>query len=253
MSTVIYFSGTGNSYHIAKTIAEHQNSSLISIADFDGKSINDDKVGFVFPIYCGELPPIVESFLKRVIVRGKYIWALAASGGTVGTAFKTIDKILRYNEMRLHFAQNLLMPDNSIITMTKPEYTKFALENESRLISEALSLIDEESQNQYKVESFLGKTSRVQWASLKGVVGINSKKVNKKTCVDCGICIDICPMKNIVRVGDKIKIGPNCTNCFACLHWCPTSSINAGFIKVSSKNKYTHPNVSVKELLRENQ
>jgi len=252
MSTVIYFSGTGNSYHIAKTIAEHQNASLISIADFDGNSINDDKVGFVFPVYCGELPLIVEKFLKRVIVRGKYIWALAASGGTVGTAFETLDEILRYNEMRLHFAELFLMPDNSIITMPKPEDTKSALENESRLVQEVLRFIDEGSQNQYPVESFLGKTSKVQWASLKGVVGINSKKVNNKTCNDCGICINICPMENIVKVGDKIKIGPNCTNCFACLHWCPTHSIKAGFIKVSPKNQYTHPNVTAKELFREN-
>ncbi|MEG1244512.1 MAG: EFR1 family ferrodoxin, partial [Oscillospiraceae bacterium] len=156
----------------------------------------------------------------------------------------------RYNEMRLHFGELLMMPDNSIITMPKPDDTKTALLNEERLVSEVLGILDEERQNEYPVEKFLGKTSKLQWASLKGVVGINDKRVDKKNCTDCEICINICPMKNIVRVGDKIKIGPNCTNCFACMHWCPTHSIKAGFIKVSSANQYTHPQVKASELFK---
>jgi ferredoxin len=252
MSTVIYFSGTGNSYHIAKQIAEHQNAQLISITDFDGKSINDDRVGFVFPIYCGELPRIVVEFLDRVVVRAKYIWAIATSGGTVGTAFSSLDKSLRYNEMRLSFAEMMLMPDNSIIMSPRPGDVKSALENEPILVQEVIRLIDEECQNEYVVESFSGKTSKIQWASLKSVIRINNKKINHKTCSDCGICIEICPMNNIVRVGEKIKIGPNCTNCFACLHWCPTHSIKAGFLKVTSASRYTHPSVMAKELFRKN-
>lgn len=252
MSTVIYFSGTGNSYHIAKQIAKHQNAQLVSITDFDGKSINDDKIGLVFPIYCGEMPRIVVEFLDRVIVRAKYIWAIAVSGGTVGTAFETLDKTLRYNEMRLNFAEMLLMPDNSIIMSPKPDDVQTALENEPVLIQEVVRLIDENTDNEYVVEGFFGKTSKIQWASLNGVVRIKNKKVNHKTCTDCGICIEICPMNNIVKVGEKIKIGPNCTNCFACLHWCPTHSINAGFLKVTEKNQYTHPDVVAKELFRKN-
>lgn len=250
MSTVLYFSGTGNCYHVAKRIAEHQGAKLISMAEYDEPSLNDDKVGIITPVYCGELPMIVKDFLQKVIVRGEYIWALAVSGGTVGTTLKTMDELLRYNEMRLKFGEMLMMPDNSIITMTKPEEIKSALQNEDRLVSEVIALLDEERQNQFPCDNFLGKSSKIQWASLKGVIGINKKKLDRKTCTGCEICVNICPMKNIVKVGDKIKIGPNCTNCFACLHWCPTHSIKAGFIKVNDNNQYTHPEVTAQELFK---
>ncbi|MDR0314543.1 MAG: EFR1 family ferrodoxin [Oscillospiraceae bacterium] len=250
MSTIIYFSGTGNSYHIAKKISQHQNAKLISASDFEGTSISDDTIGIVTPVYCGGLPPIMYDFLKRVILRSRYIWAIAASGGTVGNAFETINDILQYNEGKLRFAEMILMPDNSILTRPKKEDTLSALENEERLVNEIIPYIDAKTENEYPVEKFLGKTSKVQWMSMKWVFRCNDKRVDKKTCTDCGICVDICPLENINSTNNKIKIGKNCTNCFACIHWCPTKSIRAGFIKAGDRFKYTHPDVNATELFK---
>lgn len=250
MSTVIYFSGTGNCYHVAKAIAEHQGAKLISVTNYDGgNTLEDDMVGIVTPVYCGELPPIVKKFMDEVIIRGKYIWSLAVCGGGVGTTFQTMDRILRYNENRLSFGSVFLMPDNSIVIPQDGRSAKVALENEETLTNEFCQMIDSKIINKYPISTVAGKTSKIQWASLKAVLGINKKKVNIKTCTDCRICVDVCPNNNIEYKGGDIIIGKNCTNCFACMHWCPTHSIKAGRVKVTDKNRYTHPSVSVKELI----
>lgn len=251
MSTIIYFSGTGNCFHVAKEISKHQNAKLISVTNYNENYIDDDMIGIVTPVYCGELPQIIKDFLERVIVHGKYIWSLAVCGGGVGTTFETLDKILRYNESRLHFGAVFLMPDNSIIIPQNPIQAGKMLENEPALIEEYEQMIDSKIINKYPVDVLAGKTSKLQWASLKGVLRIDNKKVNNKTCIDCRKCVTVCPTENIKVKDGKIVIGKNCVNCFACLHWCPTHSIRAGRIKVNEKKRYVHPDVTFKMFVKD--
>lgn len=64
---IYYFSGTGNSYWIAKDIAERLKAELYSISslkDEESITINSKSVGFIFPDYHSNLPNIVRKFMK---------------------------------------------------------------------------------------------------------------------------------------------------------------------------------------------
>lgn len=53
-------------------------------------------------------------------------------------------------------------------------------------------------------------------------------KVNKKKCTKCGICVNLCPTKNIsMETGEFPKFGKNCIACFGCELMCPEEAISS--------------------------
>lgn len=85
---VYYFSGTGNSFALAKEIAEKIGADLISIANVVNESkiyIDADAICIVFPSYMAPvsgLPIIVERFVRKIDnIRELTIFAVCNCGG----------------------------------------------------------------------------------------------------------------------------------------------------------------------------
>jgi ferredoxin len=50
--------------------------------------------------------------------------------------------------------------------------------------------------------------------------------VDKETCIGCGACIEVCPVKAIAFNDQKAKVDPNlCIECGACVNECPVEAI----------------------------
>ena len=64
----------------------------------------------------------------------------------------------------------------------------------------------------------------VFWKNFK-TYGYTDKVKIKGICVDCGICVDICPMKNIYFKNGSVRAGKNCTMCYGCVNSCPKKAI----------------------------
>ena len=67
---IYYFSGTGNSLHVAKELQKRiPESKLISIVNLLKKEViesSSDTVGFVFPIHLAMVPAPVMEFIKKL-------------------------------------------------------------------------------------------------------------------------------------------------------------------------------------------
>ena len=71
---IFYFSGTGNSLQIARSVAESQGEKLVSIAALLDKKQQcyeftlkqNEAVGFIFPIYAWNPPKMVLKFIKQL-------------------------------------------------------------------------------------------------------------------------------------------------------------------------------------------
>ena len=67
---IFFFSGTGNSYAVAKKLAEKIDECLLSMSTLDNEIISSyvesshETQGFVFPVYAWGIPKIVKTFLK---------------------------------------------------------------------------------------------------------------------------------------------------------------------------------------------
>src|SRR5664280_88847 len=83
---VYYFSGTGNSLHVAKELQKRiPETNLLPIASFLNKGViktNGETIGIVFPIHLAMLPSPVMEFLKKLDLKSSnYILAIATRAG----------------------------------------------------------------------------------------------------------------------------------------------------------------------------
>ncbi len=88
-----YFSGTGNSLHVAKElqkrIPETNLIPMVSLINNDVVETRGETIGFVFPIHFTTVPMIVKSLISKLDLKSaKYIFAIATRQGTpCSTAF----------------------------------------------------------------------------------------------------------------------------------------------------------------------
>ena len=72
---IFYFSGCGNSKHVAETIAAGLNDTLTFIPEaaregrYEYELAEGERLGFVFPIYSWAPPKLVLDFVKKMIVK----------------------------------------------------------------------------------------------------------------------------------------------------------------------------------------
>ena len=98
MSNVIfYFSGTGNSYSIAKGIQKEIGDTILAplLKAKDYKVAEYNMVGFVFPVYYTHAPEIALKAIKGISLRnGQQVFAIAAYAGSLGYALQDIREAL---------------------------------------------------------------------------------------------------------------------------------------------------------------
>lgn len=63
----------------------------------------------------------------------------------------------------------------------------------------------------------------------------------KPSCLSCGLCAGVCPLKNISYDNNKRPLwGDNCTHCMACINRCPAQAIEYGH-KSKNQRRYLCP------------
>jgi Pyruvate/2-oxoacid:ferredoxin oxidoreductase delta subunit/flavodoxin len=254
---LFFFSGTGNSLNAAIRIQENiKNCEILSIPRvFEEKKFTYEaaKIGFIFPVYFLDAPPIVGELLKNIKITGNpYLFAIATSGGEVGKTFQTMNKILAKQNRKLQAEFSLVLPGNSIILTDKtstPEEIEELIKNSEFRINEIIEIITNNEIERLipskpslysRVYSLMGKF----W--LRRIFGDRRFKVDSDKCIRCQTCVSVCPMNNIELVDDTVTWNHNCQLCLACLHWCPRTAIE--YMNTHGIPRYHHPNIKVKQM-----
>ena len=87
---ILYFSGTGNSLSAARLLARETGDTAVHVIDLTThcgtcRGIQDKVIGFVFPVYFGDLPDPVREFVEYTrFAPSTYFYAVATCGGTAG-------------------------------------------------------------------------------------------------------------------------------------------------------------------------
>ncbi len=76
--------------------------------------IQDDVIGFVCPVYCFDLPPLVQKFITVLQANPKYCFGLVTMGGNQGRALKHMQLGCYWQKRNtaLIMRMQLLCPDN---------------------------------------------------------------------------------------------------------------------------------------------
>jgi flavodoxin len=123
---IYYFSGTGNSLHIAKElqkrIPETKLTPILRLVNKESIKTTTETVGFIFPQYASMAPKIFEKFIEKLnLESAKYIFAVATRGRTECWAFREIDKILEKQGRCLDSFFVIIMPSSSAAILEDPE------------------------------------------------------------------------------------------------------------------------------------
>lgn len=72
---IYYFSGTGNSYQVAKLLAYLTQDKMQDISTVKDYKYDDSVMGFVFPVHCYDVLALMQDFIRKLEIKSdrKYI------------------------------------------------------------------------------------------------------------------------------------------------------------------------------------
>lgn len=265
---VLYFTGTGNCLYVAREVAG-KDGEVLSIPQLMKQKIAEieaDEIGLVYPIY-GHMPPyMVRQFIKAVRLKADYKFAILTYGNRKCNAAEIWDDISRKADNRFDYIRTLIMVDNWLPNFDMNEQILI-----DKHIPENLNTINADLDTQKHWIEPVTEEEREQHRGFLARSGSNpeigflmkSEKYFTVTdaCIDCGVCVSVCPRGNYEMTSRGVKMQGDCEFCFACIQNCPQKAIQ--FTKNESdpllgrgeKNpnaRYRNEHVSLMDIKRAN-
>lgn len=279
MSThIYYFSGTGNSLHVARElqrrIPESDLIPIIHLLNRETIRTTADTVGLVFPNFCLTVPIPVHDLLEKVdMTSARYRFAVCTRGGTPSEAFNHINAVLRKQGRSLDAQLNVTMPWNhplgeedlpATATPERIEQLESDMHDKLDRFSEHVRahrrLVEDDIDAPHQLPRWTRAMSSLIPKSLN--YGLHRHMYQNviqfyadSTCQGCGVCETVCLSNRIEMVDERPawKDEPKCYGCFACTNFCPQQAIQiqSRFPVKSSTAltaRYHHPAVTYREI-----
>lgn len=271
MSTEIYyFSGTGNSLHVAreleKRIPETKLIPVVSLLKKENIETGSDTVGFVFPIHLAMIPRPLMEFLKKINLNSAdYVFAAATRIGTRHRAFIDIEKILKKKGKSLDSFFNINMASNDpkfkgFKRATADEIVDIELEVKNKLDYIQNIIINKEVIRQKDTEFTV---SIPAFSVLSPFLPFLNKMFNydfyaNSKCNGCGTCEKVCLSEKIKMINAKPVWQKNvkCFFCYACLNYCTEYAVQIKSTRTfktytAENGRYSHPYATANDISRQ--
>lgn len=266
-----YFSGTGNSLHMAKELQKRiPKTKLIPIVSLLDKNLiktSGKTVGFVFPVHALTIPIAVKKFLKKIVpTSAEYIFAVATRYGTTFRGFEKIDHLLKEKNKRLDSYFILNMGHNEEIRRKGYKVPSDAeLSKIESIVKEKLDSIQKIVINQEKIRekdttftvpvNFLLEKMVIWGMTVSEYIGGVNYFCSDSKCTGCRTCENVC-LSGKIKMGVKNPIWQKnvfCYMCYACVNFCPAQSVQINdipFIKSYTREngRYPHPYATVNDI-----
>lgn len=252
---IYYFSGTGNSKYVATTLANLLSSEckFIPATNCDHENPDEKDIVFVFPVYSWGVPPIVLNFIKRlpenfwerIALNQNCVHAVMTCGDEVALAPEMFLKAFKNLPVKIKSIWSIQMPNNYVLL---PGFDVDPKDLEKKKLKEAPSLIMEVFEGIFQgiagIHVVRGNLCALKTKLIYPLFkrwGINpSKWKYKATCIGCGKCAAVCPVKNIHLEQKHPKWGSNCCSCLGCFHICPVNAVEYSH-STEKKGQYFFP------------
>jgi ferredoxin len=256
-NTIFYYTGTGNSLWVARTLVELLgDAQLVSISEWmkEKKTIYSQAIGVVFPVHMWGVPsPIIKFVRETKTLAPQYIFAVAVDAGQVANTLVQLKNALKKNGMNLNCGYEIKLPSNYIPWggAEPREKQELKFDSAKRKLSGIVSTIknkenrpvDKGSLWERGLFTLFYKMSYAQIPKMDGKFWVDHK------CNQCGICSRVCPVENITLVEGKPIWNHRCEQCLACIQWCPAKAIQYGK-KTQAYERYHHPEIQLRDMLK---
>lgn len=252
---IYYFSGTGNSFYVAKMISMNfPDSKIESIAELKNTKdilMKDDNLLIICPIYFYGIPNIVKEFLERMRFDGvKYFTVIFTAEYPNGIVVDMLKQICKRKNLTLNSCFYLQMPTNYLIKskmLELSEINKVIDKSESKInrIIEIIKMQKNHIEKDSKLYSLIvnGKNSYSKWEQM--FPEFDSWFTVTDSCNRCKLCETHCPVGNI-NINGKPVWNNNCESCLKCINICPKQAIQYD-MKTEGRKRYFNPKVKIDE------
>jgi ferredoxin len=279
MKTVVYyFSGTGNSFAVARDIAYKMDAELIpipSVINNESISADADVIGIVFPVYnavCQGMPIMVKNFASKLInLDSKYIFTICTCLGWSNVTINKLGDILKSRGGRLSAGFSVIMPDNSSPVDKEKQLKLFnkwkkKLEIISRYIASGrtgkfenptimnLIMIPFIRAGKKKTRELYSKLANTSDLPYDELIHFSDRSfIVNDECNGCGICKRICPANDIDIINNRPVWRNRCESCLACVNWCPKKAITGSIVSINKvPTGYHHPELKISNMYLRN-
>ena len=253
---IFYFSGTGNSFYVARRIAgDGAHREVSSIPEFlraGETTVRDDEIVIVSPVYFYSLPPAVERLITDTRFEGtQYLSVIFTAEYPNGLALGQTMKLFRAKELEPNSLFYLKMPTNYVIKskMLADAAITALLTAADRKIDTIAKVISER-RNSREHDSWLyslitgARSHKEQWE--RDFPRFDSGFLSNDACNACGACERNCPFGNI-SVENRPQWKGHCQACLRCINTCPKGAIQYGD-STEGHRRYFNPRIAIKEL-----
>lgn len=232
---IIFFSGTGNSRHVAHELSKQLGDCVRDMAEMLGSDTlhcPDRRLIWVFPTYSWGVPPIVADFMMNVeIVGNPTHYMVTTCGDDIGLTADMWRGIMARKQWPAATAHSVQMP-NTYVFMSG--FDVDSSETETHKVDAAAATVrkiaDDIStctpgDNVVKGAFAWAKTKIVYPYFIRHRMSPRGFTVSDD-CISCGRCADSCPTCNITMLDGRPTWGDNCAFCTRCYHICPRHAID---------------------------
>jgi len=261
---IFFFSATGNSLYVGKTIAGEE-GQMLSIPQEIHKEhpvYEAEEIGFVFPLYCFIPPTIVQNFIRKSTFKADYIFAVGTYGANYTLFPEYFDKLAEECGFSVNYISAVKMVD-TYLPYYNMEVEKATDKNTEENLTTVVAEINRHENYRLPITErdrfFYEGYYRHSGRDRVNPTFTRSEKVVYSTedCIGCGICTNVCPHGSWKVVNGKSVAEGECENCLSCVQNCPSKAIS--IIRVDpepdepNRNaRYRNPNVTLVEIIRAN-
>lgn len=262
---ILYFSGTGNSKHVALTLSKILDERVMAMTPDmrSGMQIQhpDTRIIWVFPIYSWGVPPYVMDVIKGINLTDKSSVHIHHAVVTCGDDCGLADRMWRRAINKRGWSDGAIlsvqMPNNYVAMMgfdvDSKELETEKLANSSARITHVAETILECEKSETRITDIVHGNyawikTRVIYPWFKRYAMGPEKFSVTESCISCGKCADMCPLGNISmkkdNSGDKRhpEWGKDCAGCLGCYHTCPVHAIDYAHA-TNGKGQYLNPQI----------
>ena len=236
---MLYFSGTGNSKYIAELFCAKMNAECHSIEehiDFEALFATAEIIAFCYPIYASRVPRIMREFVSKHMesLEGKKLIIFCTQMLFSGDGARAFTDLFSGGHIQVVYAEHFFMPNNisnaSIVPMASDKLVRAYLQHSERRM-EAVCRDIKAGIIKKRGFNIISRGLGLLQAPLMPII---EKKANNSVrvgngCTRCGICVSVCPMKNLMCENRSITHKHNCTMCCRCVNKCPEKAITIVF------------------------
>jgi ferredoxin/flavodoxin len=241
-----FFSSTGNSWWAAKKITELFRESVhdsvcCSIeknkyTDIVNRIDEFDLIGFSYPIYGANFPPLFRSFIDHLIENRsnssiKPCFTLCTIGYVNGLGPFVAGQIFKKAHFKLVGHLNIKLSNNA----SAPDFKTNVFNGNDLESRKERALIKIKKYASVLINNRMMITGIGPYL-LPGYIirKMTKQKINncndiwsvdQNRCLHCNLCIKMCPTNSIDSTNGVFEFKNTCTACFRCYNTCPSSAI----------------------------